>query len=99
MARLRRGPLPFPGLAIVGGGGALSRLRRAKKRRGLDRAPPPRKHKPSEKGEWELGRGVCRLRQAKGNETYGFFPFGNPFFPRLSLDRGGVLIEDRGENA
>ena len=108
--RLRRSPLPFPGVAIVGGDGAAVKtsLRRAKKRRGLDSSTVPAKTQNlSERGEWELGLGCrrqhCGVPRQKGKETYGFFPLWNPHsslgYPRGSpLDRGGVLIEDAEKN-
>src|SRR5947207_453415 len=55
-ARLRHGPLPFPAPAIVGGerGPVKTSLRRAKKRRGLDRTSLPAKNKTP----WEGGMGA-----------------------------------------
>ena len=79
-AQLRGSPLPFPGSAIVGGEEApvKTSLRRAKSGRGLDRGLLPAKT------QIFLGRGNGSLvmggwynadpDQAKGNETYGFFP-------------------------
>src|SRR4051794_41648680 len=84
--RLRRGPLPFPGVAIVGGEEApvKTSLRRAKKRRGLDRGLLPAKTQTFlRRGNGssvcaDAGGGGHYRKQPKGNETYGFFPLWNP---------------------
>src|ERR1700692_2668845 len=65
--RLRRGSAPIPPTAIVRGeeGPVKTALRRAKKRRGLDRTLLPAKQNLTNKGKWELfglggsARSVC----------------------------------------
>src|ERR1700686_2565052 len=65
--RLRRGSAPIPPTAIVRGeeGPVKTALRRAQKRRGLDRTLLPAKQNLTNKGKWELfglggsARSVC----------------------------------------
>ncbi len=83
-ARLRHGPLPFPGMAIIGGEEApvQTALRRAKNRRGLDRNPLPAKTQISlRRGNgslvWAHPEALGR-RSQRGTKPYGFFPLWNP---------------------
>jgi hypothetical protein len=106
-ARLRRGPLPFPGVAIVGGEAApvKTSLRRAKKRRGLDRSPLPAKtqiflRRGNGSSVWSQAGVLSRCAQ-RGTKPYGFFPLWNPYSSLVirggPLDRGGRSHRRRGD--
>jgi hypothetical protein len=72
-ARLRRGSAPIPPTAIVRGeeGPVKTALRRAKKRRGLDRTLLPAKQNPTNKGKWELFGQAARLEASVGLPLVG----------------------------
>src|SRR5438874_2562114 len=103
--RLRRGPLPFPGVAIVGGEEApvKTSLRRAEKRRGLDRGLLPAKTQTFlRRGNGssvcaDAGGGGHYRSSQRGTKPTVSFPFGIPILPLAirgsPLDTGGVLIE------